>query len=30
MNPRYLVTLGIEEFVPETGRVTDVIYDQET
>ena len=29
MNPHYLITLGIEEFVPETGRVTDVLYDAE-
>ena len=28
--PRYLVTLGVEEFVPESGKVTDVVYDEDT
>ena len=26
---RYLVTLGVEEFIPESGTVTDVLYDEE-
>src|SRR3990167_530976 len=28
--PRYLVTLSVEEFVPESGKVTEVVYDKET
>ena len=30
MSSRYLITLGLEEFVPEGGIVTDVVWDDQT